>query len=154
MTAMTEPARRTRIRLLAGVEAEEMSNDDLDVFITMAVEWMQEQTGLTYTLDTETVDAYHNAVVYYSCYLASIAQNGLGVDSMKLGDFFIAYDTKKGYVEFENKAKGELMAKLGLSIKTGTYNADPHTGDVDWKKNIDGSDSTLTMKPAPANTRS
>ena len=41
MTAMTEPARRTRIRLLAGVEAEEMSNDDLDVFITMAVEWFQ-----------------------------------------------------------------------------------------------------------------
>ena len=57
MTAMTEPARRTRIRLLAGVEAEEMSNDDLDVFITMAVEWFQEQTGLTYTLATETVDA-------------------------------------------------------------------------------------------------
>jgi len=25
-------------------------------------------------------------------------------------------------------------------------------GDVDWKKNIDGSDSTLTMKPPPKNT--
>ena len=73
---------------------------------------------------------------------------------MKLGDFFIAFDTKKGYIEFENKAKGEIMAKLGLSIRTGTYNADPHTGDVDWKKNIDGSDATLTMKPPPANTRS
>jgi hypothetical protein len=73
---------------------------------------------------------------------------------MRLGDFFIEYDTKKGYVEFENKAKGELMAKLGLSIKTGTYNADPHVGNVDWKKNIDGSDATLTMKPTPANTRS
>jgi len=100
------------------------------------------------------IDAYNNSVVYYACYLVSIAQNGLGVESMKLGDFFIQYDTDKGYIEFENKARSELMAQLGLSIKTGTYNADPHTGDVDWKKNIDGSDSTLTMKPAPANTRS
>ena len=73
---------------------------------------------------------------------------------MKLGDFFIEYDTDKGYIEFENKARSELMAQLGLSIKTGTYNADSSLGDVDWKKNIDGSDSTLTMKPAPANTRS
>ena len=154
MSTMTAAARRTRIRLLAGVEAEEMSDTNLDVFITMSVEWFQEQTGFTYTLDTETVDAYHNAVVYYTCYLVSIAQNGLGVESMRLGDFFIEYDTDKGYIEFENKAKSELMSKLGLSIKTGTYNADPHTGDVDWKKNIDGSDSTLTMKPTPANTRS
>jgi len=154
MSTMTAAARRTRIRLLAGVEAEEMNNDDLDVFITMSVEWFQEQTGLTYTLATETVDAYHNAVIYYACYLASIAQNGLGVESMRLGDFFIEYDTDKGYQEFETKARQEIMAKLGLSIKTSTYNADPHVGDVDWKKNIDGSDSTLTMKPTPANTRS
>jgi len=153
MTAMTEAARRTRIRLLAGVEAEEMNNDDLDVFITMSVEWFQEQTGLTYTLATETVDAYHNAVVYYACYLTSIAQNGLGVESMKLGDFFIQYDTKKGYTEFETKARQEIMAKLGLSIKRTTYNADSSLGTVDWKKNIDGSDSTLNMKPNPANTR-
>ena len=150
---MTEAARRTRIRLLAGVEAEEMNNDDLDVFITMGVEWFQEQTGLTYTLATETIDAYHNAVIYYACYLASIAQNGLGVEQMKLGDFFIKYDTDKGYTEFETKARQEIMAKLGLSIKRSTYNADSSLGDVDWKKNIDGSDSTLNMKPRPANTR-
>jgi hypothetical protein len=153
MTAMTEAARRTRIRLLAGVEAEEMNNDDLDVFITMAVEWFQEQTGLTYVLGSETVDAYHNAVIYYACYLASIAQNGLGVESMKLGDFFIEFDTDKGYTEFETKARQEIMAKLGLSIKRSTYNADSSLGDVDWKKNIDGSGSTLNMKPNPANTR-
>ena len=152
MSTMEAAARRTRIRLLAGVEAEEMSDADLDVFITMAEEWFGEQVGEAFVLNT--ADAYNNAVVYYACYLASIAQNGLGVESMRLGDFFIEYDTKKGYVEFENKAKGELMSKLGLSIKTGTYNADPHTGDVDWKKNIDGSDTTLTMKPTPANTRS
>ena len=58
----------------------------------------------------------------------------------------------KGYQEFETKARQEIMAKLGLSIKRSTYNADSSLGDVDWKKNIDGSDSTLTMKTKPANT--
>ena len=153
MTVLTDDLVRARIRLLAGVEAEEISNDDVDVFITMAKEWFGEQVGSDFAYVDE-INAYNNAIVYYACYLVSIAQNGLGVESMRLGDFFIEYDTKKGYIEFENKAKGELMSKLGLSIKMGTYNADPHTGDVDWKKNIDGSDATLTMKPTPANTRS
>ena len=152
MTTLTTATRRTRIRLLAGVEAEEMSNDDLDVFITMAEEWFGEQVGTAFVLNT--ADAYNNATIYYACYLASIAQNGLGVESMRLGDFFIEYDTKKGFAEFENKAKSELMSKLGLSIKRSTYNADSDIGDVDWKKNIDGSSSTLDMKPTPANTRS
>jgi len=153
MTVLDDDDVRARIRLLAGVEAEEMSNDDVDVFITMSKEWFGVQVGSAFDY-ADGIDAYNNAVVYYACYLVSIAQNGLGVDSMKLGDFFIAFDTKKGYIEFENKARSELMAQLGLSIKTGTYNADPHVGDVDWKKNIDGSDTTLTMKPTPANTRS
>ena len=39
MTVLTDALVRARIRLLAGVEAEEMSNDDVDVFITMAKEW-------------------------------------------------------------------------------------------------------------------
>ncbi len=153
MTVLDDDDVTARIRLLAGVEAEEMSNADVLVFITMAKEWFGVQVGSAFDY-ADGIDAYNNSVVYYACYLVSIAQNGLGVDSMKLGDFFIAYDTKKGYIEFENKARSELMAQLGLSIKTGTYNADPNTGDVDWKKNIDGSDSTLTMKPTPANTRS
>ena len=153
MTELDDDDVTTRIRLLAGVEAEEMSDADVLIFITMAKEWFGVQVGSAFDY-ADGIDAYNNAVVYYACYLVSIAQNGLGVESMKLGDFFIEYDTKKGYIEFENKAKSELMSKLGLSIKTGTYNADPHTGDVDWKKNIDGSDSTLTMKPTPANTRS
>ena len=153
MTELDDDDVRARIRLLAGVEAEEMSNNDVDVFITMAKEWFGTQVGSPFSYG-DAIDAYNNSVVYYACYLVSIAQNGLGVESMKLGDFFIEYDTKKGYIEFENKARQELMSKLGLSIKTGTYNADPHVGDVDWKKNIDGSDSTLTMKPTPANTRS
>jgi len=153
MTVLDDDDVTARIRLLAGVEAEEMSDADVLVFITMAKEWFGVQVGSAFDY-ADGIDAYNNAVVYYACYLVSIAQNGLGVESMRLGDFFIEYDTKKGYIEFENKARSELMAQLGLSIKTGTYNADPHTGDVDWKKNIDGSDSTLTMKPTPANTRS
>ena len=153
MTVLTDALVRARIRLLAGVEAEEMSDTDVLVFITMAKEWFEEQVGSAFVYADE-INAYNNSIVYYACYLVSIAQNGLGVDSMRLGDFFIKYDTQKGFIEFENKAKGELMSKLGLSIKTGTYNADPHVGSVDWKKNIDGSDATLTMKPPPANTRS
>ena len=153
MTLLSDALVTDRIRLLAGVEAEEMSDTDVLVFITMAKEWFEEQVGSAFDYADE-INAYNNSIVYYACYLVSIAQNGLGVESMRLGDFFIEYDTDKGYVEFENKAKGELMSKLGLSIKMGTYNADPHVGDVDWKKNIDGSDNTLTMKPTPANTRS
>ena len=153
MTELSDALVTDRIRLLAGVEAEEMSDTDVLVFITMAKEWFGEQVGSAFAYVDE-INAYNNSIVYYACYLVSIAQNGLGVESMRLGDFFIEYDTKKGFIEFENKAKGELMSKLGLSIKTGTYNADSHTGNVDWKKNIDGSDATLTMKPTPANTRS
>ena len=153
MTVIDDIEVRTRIRLLAGVEAEEMSNTDVLVFITMAKEWFGVQVGSAFDY-AAGIDAYNNSIVYYACYLVSIAQNGLGVESMRLGDFFIEYDTKKGYIEFENKARGELMSQLSLSIQTGTYNADPHTGNVDWKKNIDGSDATLTMKPTPANTRS
>ena len=153
MTVLDDDDVTARIRLLAGVEAEEMSNDDVDVFITMAKEWFGVQVGSAFDY-SDGIDAYNNSIVYYACYLVSIAQNGLGVESMKLGDFFIKYDTDKGYIEFENKARGELMSQLSLSIKTGTYNADSSLGDVDWKKNIDGSDSTLTMKPTPANTRS
>ena len=153
MTLLTDALVTDRIRLLAGVEAEEMSDADVLVFITMAKEWFGVQVGSAFDY-SDGIDAYNNSIVYYACYLVSIAQNGLGVESMRLGDFFIEYDTDKGYIEFENKARSELMAQLGLSIKTGTYNADPHTGDVDWKKNIDGSDATLTMKPTPANTRS
>ena len=39
--------------------------------------------------------------------------------------------------------------KMGLSIKTTTYNANPWTGQVNWKKNVDGVDSTKTMYPRP-----
>ena len=50
MTTLTLPERRTRVRLLAGVEAEEMSDTNLDVFITMAEEWFGEQVGEAFVL--------------------------------------------------------------------------------------------------------
>ena len=52
----------------------------------------------------------------------------------------------KKYLELANEA---IIAKQALSIKTSTYNANSATGDVDWKKNIDGSDSTLNVRQKP-----
>jgi hypothetical protein len=48
-------------------------------------------------------------------------------------------------------ANEALLQKNALSIKTSTYNADPQLGDIDWKKNIDGSDSTLNVRKRPRN---
>ena len=122
----------------------------MQILQSIAIEWFQEQTALTYAADTD--DAYDNAVMYYSCYLASIMQNGVGVDSIRLGDIYVDYVTEDPYNLYLNLALEALKSKTALSIKMGTYNADPHLGDVDWKKNIDGSDSTLNMKPPPRNT--
>ena len=40
---------RNRIRFLSGIKSEEISDDDLDIAISIAVEWFNEQTGLTYS---------------------------------------------------------------------------------------------------------
>ena len=48
-------------------------------------------------------------------------------------------------------ARNALLQKNALSITTSTYNADPTLGDVDWKKNIDGSSSTLNVRQKPRN---
>ena len=75
---------RDRIRLLAGIEQEELDNDTLDILISISTEWFTEQTGLTYDA-TDPMDndaAYDNAVAYYTCYLASIAQNGMGIETV------------------------------------------------------------------------
>ena len=69
------------------------------------------------------------------------------------GDYSASVNKQYEGIVAMNKARSELMSQLGLSIKRSTYNADSSLGDVDWKKNIDGSSSTLNMKPNPANTR-
>ena len=142
---------RSRIRFLTGIQAEEVSNDDLDIAINIATEWFTEQTGLTYdTSDPMSNDAaYDNSIMYYSCYLASIAQNGMGIEQLRIGDIFVQYVDEEPYQKFLEMANAAVIAKQAMSIKTSTYNANSSTGDVDWKKNIDGSDSTLNVRQKP-----
>ena len=149
ITAITTLAGlRSRIRLLSGIKSEEISDDDLDLVISMASEWFTEQTGLTYDV-TSADAAYDNAVMYYSCYLGSIAQNGMGVEQLRIGDIFIQYVDEEPYQKYLELANEAIIAKRALSIKTSTYNADSSLGDVDWKKNIDGSNSTLNVRQKP-----
>jgi hypothetical protein len=46
-------------------------------------------------------------------------------------------------------AKDALRTKIASSIKTTTYNADSTMGDIDWKKNIDGSSGTQNVRQKP-----
>ena len=120
----------------------------MDIAISIAIEWFAEQTGLTYSTSTSDA-AYDNAIMYYSCYLACIAQNGLGIEQIRIGDVFVQYNDEEPYNKFLEMANDSIMAKQGLSIQTTSYNADATQGDVDWKKNIDGSDSTLNIRQKP-----
>jgi len=140
---------RDRIRFISGIKAEEIDDTDLDLVISMATEWFTEQTGIAYVVTTPMDAAYDNAVMYYSCYLGSIAQNGMGIEQLRIGDIFIQYVDEEPYQKYLELANEAIIAKQALSIKTSTYNANSATGDVDWKKNIDGSDSTLNVKQNP-----
>jgi len=139
----------TRVRILTGIESTELDDSNLSEIISMAMEWFEEQTGLTYAVDTD--NSYDNAVIFYSCYLTSMAQNGMGMESLKIGDVFIQYNDKEPYTKFLKMAQESLNAKIATSVKTTTYNAHPHTGNVDWKKNIDGSEGTLNVRRKPRN---
>ena len=139
---------RKRIRFMSGIQAEEIDDTDLDLVISIATEWFTEQTGLPYVV-ASTDAAYDNAVMYYSCYLASIAQNGMGIEQLRIGDIFIQYVDEEPYQKFLELANEAIIAKQALSIQTSTYNADSAKGDVNWKKNIDGSSNTLNVKQNP-----
>jgi len=139
---------RTRIRFISGIKAEEIDDTDLDLVISIATEWFTEQTALNYDV-TNSDAAYDNAVMYYSCYLGSIAQNGMGIEQLRVGDMFIQYASEEPYQKYLELANEAIIAKQALSIKTSTYNADSSLGDVDWKKNIDGSSSTLNVRQKP-----
>ena len=138
-----------RVRLLTGIEATEVDNSDLSILMTMAIEWVEEQEGSTYTVNTH--DLQDQAVTYYTSYLASIAQNGMGIENLKIGEVFISYGDDDPYGKYLDMARDALLQKNALSITTSTYNADPTLGDVDWKKNIDGSSSTLNVRQKPRN---
>jgi len=139
----------TRIRILTGIESTEIDDTNLSEVVSMAIEWFEEQTGLTYAVDTE--NSYDNAVVFYSSYLASIAQNGMGVENLKIGDIFIQYTDDEPYLKFLKMAQDAINSKIATSIKRTTYNADSNKGSIDWKKNIDGSSSTLNVRQSPRN---
>ena len=135
---------RNRVRLLAGIEQEELDNDTLDILANISAEWFQENTGLTYTLNSS--NSYDMAVIYYTCYLGCLAQNGVGIDRITVGDLQVYYDTSD-YEMYATLANQMLAMKLGLSIKTTTYNAAPYLGQVNWDKNVTGVDATKTMYP-------
>ena len=105
--------------------------------------------GADYTVNTH--DLQDQAVTYYSSYLASIAQNGMGIENLKIGEVFISYNDEDPYGKYLDMARNALLQKNALSITTSNYNADPTLGDVDWKKNIDGSNSTLNVRQKPRN---
>jgi len=138
-----------RVRILTGIESTEIDDSNLSEIVSMGIEWFEEQTGLTFSVDTE--NSYDNAVIFYSSYLASIAQNGMGVENLKIGDIFIQYTDDEPYTKFLKMAQDALNSQIATSVKTTTYNADASKGSVDWKKNIDGSSNTLNVRRSPRN---
>ena len=149
-TVSTLAELRTRVRLLAGIEQEELDNDTLDLLISISADWFYEQIGTAY--DVTTADAtYDNAVMYYTCYLSCIAQNGMGIERIQVGDLAVYYEDE-AFIHFKELAEQQLVMKEALSIKRTTYNANPWTGAVNWKKNVTGVDGTKDMYPAPRGT--
>jgi hypothetical protein len=136
---------RNRVRLLAGIEQEELDNDTLDILANISAEWFAENVGEAFTLNDN--NTYDNAVMYYTCYLSCLAQNGVGVDRIAVGDLQVYYDTSD-YDVWETLANQALVMKKSLSIKTTTYNANPWTGNVNWLKNVKGIDATKDMYPS------
>ena len=134
-----------RVRLLTGIESEEIDNVKLNRLLNMSAEWFAENTGLTYTLNED--NTYDNAVMYYSCFLACLSLNGVGIDRIQVGDLSVYY-SNDDYTIWETMATQQLIMKNALSIKTTTYNADPYLGNVNWDKNVTGVDATKDMYPS------
>ena len=140
---------RNRVRLLAGIEQQELDNESLDILMDISAEWYYEQMSTAFTLDANDTD--NNAVMYYSCYLASIAQNGIGIERIQVGDLAVYYEGDQ-FIHFKTLAEQQLVMKNALSIKTTTYNAAPYLGEVNWDENVTGVNSTKNMYPRPRGT--
>ncbi len=41
---------RDKVRLLAGIESEELDNSKLDILLNMSVDWFDQKTSPTFTL--------------------------------------------------------------------------------------------------------
>ena len=55
---------RNRVRLLAGIEAEELDNSTMDILANIAAEWFAENVGSAYVINDD--NTYDNAVMYYT----------------------------------------------------------------------------------------
>ena len=137
---------RNKVRLLAGISSQELDDTNLDMLADMSVDWFDVQTGLTYSLGSDT--AYDQAIVYYTCYLGSIVESGMGISQIRLADVDVKYNNAE-FANFVELALELLAMKLGISIKKTTYNADPYLGRVNWDKNVTGVDSTLDFRKKP-----
>ena len=137
---------RNKVRLLAGISSEELDDTNLDILADMSVDWFDVQTGLTYSFGSDA--SYDLAVVYYTCYLGSIVESGMGISQIKLADVDVKYNNAE-FANFVELALELLSMKLGISIKKTTYNADPYLGRVNWDKNVTGVDSTLDFRKKP-----
>ena len=51
-STMTLDTLGTRVRLLTGIEATEVDDTDLSVLMTMAIEWVEEQEGTSFTVNS------------------------------------------------------------------------------------------------------
>jgi len=136
-----------RVRILTGVKSSEIVDSDLSELISMSIEWFENETASTYVVNTK--DMYDNAVIFYSCYLMSIAQNGMGIENIRIGEIEIEYAEDDPYIQWLELANQAIISVNDLTIKRSTYNADPTLGTVDWLKNIDGSSSTLNTRKKP-----
>jgi len=151
ITAITDlPSLRTRVRLISGIEQEELDNDTIDILISVASEWFYSQIGSAYVIGEDS--AYDNGVMYYSCYLACIAQNGMGIERIQVGDLAVYYEDDQ-FIHLKELAEQSLVMKQSLSIKRTEYNAAPWLGKVNWNKNVTGVDATKDMYPSPRGTR-
>ena len=83
---------RNKVRLLAGISSEELDNSNIDILGNMSVDWFQAESSLTYTLGSD--DGYDQVVVYYTCFLASVVESGMGIERIRLADVEVYYDTK------------------------------------------------------------
>ena len=79
----------------------------------------------------------------------SIAQNGMGIENIRIGEIEIEYAEDDPYIQWLELANQAIISVNDLTIKRSTYNADPTLGTVDWLKNIDGSSSTLNTRNKP-----
>ena len=140
---------QNRVRLLAGIESEEMDNATMDILANIAAEWFAQNAGTEFVLGDD--NTYDNAVMYYTCYLACLAQNGLGIERIQVGDLAVYYEDDQ-FIHFKELAEQQLVMKQALSIKTTTYNADPYLGRVNWDENVTGVNSTKDMYPRPRGT--